>query len=644
MKKFLILIMLGCIIMLGAFAVNAEENDFTVDITGDSVVAAGSEVSYTVSVNNIKVEGGLASVEVLIHYDTEFFDASTIKTEKAKIDGWEVIVLTKTEGKITFRAYSEMDEDGNLTGITENGKINFVFTMKVLSDAKEADGDEIYVDTDTENNTYGGDKLTNYVTNVGCGKLSISLFKALSAPTSLTFDENGVASWDAVENATSYIVQLYKNGKKYSEIEKTENTSFDFMSKIKENYGADFTFSVKAVSTEAVYSDSPEAKLDDAKAYKHRGVLQKPELNVSVDRLKGTVSYKITDNNPDGTVGSYILRIYAKGENEVIHEITGITSESMSGNIDFDFEGGKEYDITAEAVTANGSENGNSSSPESIKMTVKADNVTGIKITKNPLLSYVEGETLNLSSMVVTITFASSDDLNVSQKNFSKYSITTSLKHGADLTLSMNGKEITVKMGSFEAKEKLVLEIESAECKHTKTEDEHLDPTCGVNGYDRTVCSLCGETISETVLDATEEHEFTPWEWLFEPTQGIDGVRQRRCLSCGKSIEEQVPYEAWVGTSTDTTEPEDTTPEETKQPETTQSEEETTKASEKGSSFGALGNVGKIFLFALLGIFIIIVLFIVIAIWTESRRNKRRRAAARANRNNSYRNNTNRRS
>ena len=347
MKKFLILIMLGCLLMFGAFTVNAEEKDFTVDITGESVVAAGSEASYKVSINNIKVEGGLASVEVLLHYDTEFFDASTIETEKPKVDGWEFIVLTKTEGKITFRAYSDMDDEGNLSGITENGKINFVFTMKVLSDAKEADGNEIYIDTDTENNTYGGDKLTNYVSNVGCGTFNISLYKALSAPASLKF-ENGKASWDAVENATSYIVQLYKDGKKYSDAVKTEQTSVDFISKIKENYGASYTFTVKAVSSDAVYSDSSESKLGDADAYKYKGQLKSPELSVSVDRLKGTVSYKITDNNPEGTVGSYILRIYMKGGNEVIHEITGITSESMSGDIDFKFEGGKEYDITAE--------------------------------------------------------------------------------------------------------------------------------------------------------------------------------------------------------------------------------------------------------------------------------------------------------
>ena len=188
--------------------------------------------------------------------------------------------------------------------------------------------------------------------------------------------------------------------------------------------------------------------------------------------------------------------------------------------------------------------------------------------------------------------------------------------------------------------------VESGECKHEgATTEEHLDPTCGTAGYDQTVCNLCGVAIVKTTIPSTGKHVFTDWEWLFKPTETIDGMRYHKCGVCGFDETQKMTYDEYMASQTTPPTTETTPDETTTNPTDTTTPEETTQMFGDGA-LGNLGNVGKNFLYVLIGIFAIIVLFIVIAIWAESRRNRRRRSHRRANRSPNARpnyNNTNRR-
>lgn len=621
MKKILASIMIVFLLVTCVCVAGAAEKDFKVDITGDSIVTKGETVTYEVSVKSISVSNGLNSATITVNYDTNFFDASSVEVADPSITNWNVSHI-KSEGSVELSAYADMTK--TYENVKNDGIIKFKITLKVRADAVEGSEKAIYVNPDI-NLTNGGYTDSNgveYYENIDCAALDVKLQKQLPVPTGLSLAD-GTAKWDAVDNASSYILQLYKNGTKLGSETAVNATTYDFSSLITSGMGGAYTFTVKAESSSEAYTASNVS--DPSDPYNYRGKLSSPKITVEVDKITGKVSYVITDSNPDEAVGSYIISIYKKGESEPLYEITGIT-EAGKGEIDKTLEGGKEYDFTVTAISSdNNPDTGNASSDESARATAKADSVTGITLGGSPLLSYIEGDTLNLSALVVTVKYASGEEVPVSLKDFEKYGITVSPKHGADLTLSMNGRKITVTLGSLTANEELVLVVESGECKHDgETEDEHKDATCGEDGYDKKVCKLCGVAVESEVIPATGNHQFSDWTWLFEPTQSIDGIRTHKCQICGKEENENVTYEDYLASQTtpgtSDTDPVITTPEQTEQ----------TTEGQVNDPLGGLGNIGKIFLIALVVIFAIIVLFIVIAIWSESRGNRRRRSNRRA--------------
>ncbi|MBE6714454.1 MAG: hypothetical protein E7575_04095 [Ruminococcaceae bacterium] len=73
-------------------------------------------------------------------------------------------------------------------------------------------------------------------------------------------------------------------------------------------------------------------------------------------------------------------------------------------------------------------------------------------------------------------------------------------------------------------------------CDHLNTEAQHLDPTCGVDGYDKVVCLDCGATIGdETVLPATGIH--TPGvPVIVESTCVVNGTSTVSCTVCDQVL------------------------------------------------------------------------------------------------------------
>lgn len=627
MKKLIALLLISVLVVVAlAFNVNAA-SDFSIDVTGSTTVTEGATVEYVVTVNKVTYEGGLMGFDIQVNYDPEFFSLENV--EGTVPATWDPDFLDNEDGTVMLYP---VEKDGNPdNAITGDGKVSYKLTFKVLD---EPTTNETAIEVVSAS---GNTPDLNSTENGVLGKIDIILQKKLSAPTNLRF-EGKVAKWDAVENAKDYSVQLYKDGKKIGGAITVAGTSKDFEEIIEANLGGAYTFTVKANPlTESYYaSDVVECTVP----CNHKGRLLKPSITVTVDRIKGVVKYVISDPNDEDSVGSYVIRIYKNGEETVLHEIAGIV-EKGAGTIPKTLVGGTEYDFTVQAISADNNPNtGNSSSEESSKVTLSFDTIASISVTKMPLLEYIEGETLDLSLMEVSVTYALGDKETVSFSDFEDYGIATSMNHGADLTLSMNGKKISVTLGALTAEEEITLVVESGECTHEgATTDEHRDPTCGVPGYDQTVCSLCGVAIEKTEIPATGNHHFSEWDWLFKPTQTIDGMRYHKCTICGFDETQKISYDEYQALETtppvSTTPPVTTVPEETTEPDVTDNE------NIGGGALGDLGNIGKIFLYVLIAIFATIVLFIVVAIWAESRRTRRRRSHKRASRSSSARANYN---
>ena len=460
MKKILASIMIVFLLVTCVCVAGAAEKDFKVDITGDSIVTKGETVTYEVSVKSISVSNGLNSATITVNYDTDFFDASSVEVADPAITNWNVSHI-KSEGSVELSAYADMTK--TYENVKNDGIIKFKITLKVRADAVEGSGKAIYVNPDI-NLTNGGYTDSNgveYYENIDCAALDVKLQKKLPTPTGLSLT-NGVATWDAVDNATGYAVQLYKNGTKLGSEIKTTATSHDFKSLIASNLGGAYTFTVKATSTNEAFTESAVSETSDP--YNYRGKLATPSITVTINSITRELEYFITDSNPDEEVGSYVLRIYKKGSTEVLYEHTGITTAGKV-HISQSLESGKEYGFTIIALPANNSPDvGNEASDESAPIYATADYISGISITKAPLLEYVEGETLNLSALVVTVTYSSGAETPVSLKDFEKYGISVTPANGADLTLSMNGRKLVVTLGSMTAPEEYAVVVESGEC------------------------------------------------------------------------------------------------------------------------------------------------------------------------------------
>ncbi len=632
MKKVLIavlsLIMTVCCF---TFGVSAADTSFKVDISGATAVTPGETVKYTVEVKDINVPSsnpddyasGVASLTVFVKYDTAFFDGSDISVKMPSLTNGVWLTSHKlSDGTVKIEAASDIDNGtGKFPAVSENGVLKFEISIKVKENAVAGSGKEIYISSETQG--YGAD--FNEVTSVTCTSLDVSLIKKLDKPEGLVIDvdDNYKAKWNAVENADSYVIQVYKDGEALGKPLASEGTSYDLSTLIKNNLGGAYTFTVVAKSDSELYKDSDAAT---SGVCNYQGKLATPSITLTVDKIAGTVGYKITDTNPEDSVSTYIITIYDKDGN--------VASEIPTSKLDGTISGltyGAKYEATvmANSSTLSNVESGNLSSDESDKVSVTPDGIVGISVTKKPTLSYTEGDTIDLSKMEITVDFAAASDVKIGKDKFSQYGITVSPKHGADAILSLNGKKITVTCGTLTAAEELTLEVKSGQCAHTTTTPEHEDATCGKDGYDKVVCNVCGVAVESTTIPATGDHNFSEWEWLSKPTVNVDGVRERICSVCGEVDHEQVTYAEYLAMNSEgTTAPPNTTPNDTSNGDT---DPPVTTERRKSSALGGVADLGKIFLFALIAVLLVIVVFIIGAIYVESRRNRRRRSRSRTN-------------
>ena len=146
-------------------------------------------------------------------------------------------------------------------------------------------------------------------------------------------------------------------------------------------------------------------------------------------------------------------------------EDAGTTGASISGNI---LNAAADGIVTIRAIIANGIAEGKEYTQDFEIVFTAPKVITDIAIKTQPTkLEYKEGETLDLSGIVVTLTF---DDTSVEDANFAQFAakgIIADPAHGTALTLAHNGKPVTVTADGHSAnagnltvsKEKVITDI-----------------------------------------------------------------------------------------------------------------------------------------------------------------------------------------
>lgn len=600
MKKIALFICTLILAAAVAFAVSADDAKFTVELTGPEVVNAGKTVDYVLTVQGIELTDGILGLDLAVSYDTEVFELADVKTTQP--DGWTTEVNKKTAGTVRLTAIETSANKDN--AVKKDGVLKFTISLKVKKDASKTS--EISLSTvectGTDYESYTGT----------ANRLTVKIRKALAAPSPVSFD-NGVAKWSAVENADSYSVQIYKDGKESGSPVSAKGTEYDFSKKL--TSGGSYCFTVVAVSDKPEYGDSEESA--KSASYTVKGKLAAPKIVLSPDYENGGLKYQITDTNPDGSVAQYVIEIYS-GKNKLAdYEAAG-----KAGNLPCDthIKAGTAYTAKVSAVAENDklySDSDSSAASAAAKAAAKIKNIT---IKTLPKLSYVDGENLDLSALVVTVNYESGYE-DVKFADFEEFGLETSIANGKKLAIADTGKTIVISFADKFTATTTSLTVTTNECTHEKTHMEQKAPSCGEDGWERTICDKCNAVIAEKVLPATGEHQYGDWEIKAEPTADLKGVKERICSVCGQKQTEEIP--ATGSSATDPgTNPGTTSGNGSANPPTT--DPAVTTGGNKGQ--GKITDLGRAFLIILIVLFSLTVLFLVGSVYLESRRNKARRA------------------
>lgn len=612
MKKIALFICTLILAAAVAFAVSAGDAKFTVELTGPEVVNAGKTVDYVLTVKGIKLTNGILGLDLAVNYDTEVFELADVKTTQP--DGWTTEVNKKTAGTVRLTAIETSANKDN--AVKKDGALKFTISLKVKGNAtKTSDISLSTVECTTwELNDKGEVELNPRPGTAN--RLTVKIRKALAAPSPVSFD-NGVAKWSAVENADSYSVQIYKNGKESGSPVSAKGTEYDFSKKL--TSGGSYCFTVVAVSDKPEYGDSEESA--KSASYTVKGKLAAPKIVLSPDYENGGLKYQITDTNPDGSVAQYVIEIYS-GKNKLAdYEAAG-----KAGNLPCDthIKAGTAYTAKVSAVAENDklySDSDSSAASAAAKAAAKIKNIT---IKTLPKLSYVDGEKLDLSALVVTVNYESGHE-DVKFADFEEFGLETSIANGKKLSVSDTGKTIVISFADKFTATTTALTVTTNECTHEKTHMEQKAPSCGENGWERTICDKCNAVIAEKVLPATGEHQYGDWEIKAEPTAELKGVKERICSVCGQKQTEEIPATGSSATDTGTnpgTTSGNGSGNGSANPPTT--DPAVTTGGNKGQ--GKITDLGRAFLIILIVLFSLIVLFLVGSVYLESRRNKARRA------------------
>ena len=232
-------------------------------------------------------------------------------------------------------------------------------------------------------------KYTGRITTIGDHTAAGELIVQLAAPDVLAWDgaTPGKATWDAVANADSYTVQLYKNSAAQgSAVTGVTVTEYDFTSDIVTAGTGVYTFTVIAAGDGVDYSDSDPSF--ESVAYNYTAPAINPasrnyDLNAPAD-----VTTAITWNGA-ASVTSVVYGVYTLVQD---------TDYTLAGN-----------DLTVKHSYLSGL---SLTSGDTLDFTINFDTGATATLTVNVVNSYVPSSNANLSSLSVNGTPVSGFDPN----------------------------------------------------------------------------------------------------------------------------------------------------------------------------------------------------------------------------------------
>lgn len=613
MKKLVSIILICLISLFTVISISGAETKYDVNITtigNTQAISVGQEVTVKVSCDNITAEKGLATADIDLKYDSSIL--KYLSSKSSTVDGWTIEATEKTSNTINLFAVDESLGDHN---VTASGKIFFTVTFKVLETTANS----------TEFLIANAESLDGNKSDVvgKKGSLTLNIKQTLPAPTNLVWD-NGLAKWDAVDNADSYSIQIYKGNNEYKDPISTKATQYDFSNILTD--GGSYCFTVIAISNSPNYKDSTESS--KSSPYAVRGTLVSPKITLVSNYKDGGLTYQITDTNPKGTVSQYIVELYEKGSNTALVQVpkTSLSENIKIGDQTWKIVSGKEYEVSVTAKSSDTEINNDSSPSIRSASALAVSKIKSIAIKTQPKVEYFEGEKLDLSVMVITITFDDKTTKDVPFADFDKFDFTTSIENGKVLSLNDSRKQITVKFSSAIYATSSALTVSTNTCLHSTSHEDNASPTCGTNGYKKVVCDSCGMTLSETVIDATGEHQFGEWVVIYNPTAEVNGLKVRTCSVCNTTEQESIPK---TGV---TTNPDDSSS--TTEVEATDEPIETDAETDPIIEDDGMNDLSRVFLIIVIVIFSLILIFIIGAVWLENRRSKARRQYNNRNMNN----------
>ncbi len=152
----------------------------------------------------------------------------------------------------------------------------------------------------------------------------------LYVPTNLNWS-NKIATWSAVEGATGYIVQLYKNGVAFGAPVTSASTSCNFTSQITET--GNYSFTVTAIGDGEVYLDSNASTLSGTNAFSSES--DQDTLAVSAAVAGTLAGRRSCDNINSQSVKTAQVQKYVSETVASISQASGVlvNAEHKSGNI-----------------------------------------------------------------------------------------------------------------------------------------------------------------------------------------------------------------------------------------------------------------------------------------------------------------------
>ncbi len=218
---------------------------YTFTVTATNSVGKGSSSGISNSVTPLSSSAGLKSITSQTDISTSGtgVDASNPITWELSVDSSKSTLslsdITAVAGA-TVKLYSDSEFTSEITGSN---------TLSLKAGITTA-----YIKVTAQNGT-----------TVKYYAIAISRVEKLNTPVGLTWDSivKGRATWGAVNNRSSYTVQLYKNGsERGSAINGITNTYYDFSSVMTE--AGTYTFKITATGNGTTYSDSDSSTISPA--------------------------------------------------------------------------------------------------------------------------------------------------------------------------------------------------------------------------------------------------------------------------------------------------------------------------------------------------------------------------------------------